>query len=178
MTLNPPLGPCAPFNQALAGLQDSTASGRISAGTLLSDGFTLRADPALQAGGHWRSPAGRLLELDLQIAGQGEWIGLHLTLGQLGLLPFRYAGVACRSAAGSAEVLRPCLRAGLPGGGFSDCFFPRHLLAREEPSDHMDTLHLPSCPHLPLDAEWFELVLFLPTRSCRLELQDLRLFFL
>lgn len=178
MTLPPPLGPCAPFNQALARLQDSTGGGPVSGSTPLDEGLKLHADPALQAGGRWRSPAGRLLELDLETAGPGEWIGLHLDLGPLDLLPFRYAGLACRSAAAGHEAIRPCLRAGLPGGGFSDCFFPRHILARAEPGDHMDTLHLPSCPQLPLDAEWFELVLFLPPRSCRLELHDLRLFFL
>lgn len=174
-----PLGPCAPFNQSLARLQAETGSGQISGSTGLLDGtLKLHADPALQVGGAWRSPAGRLLELDLETAGPGKWIGLHLALGQLDLMSFRYAGMACRSAADGIEVLRPCLRAGLPDGRYSDCFFPRHLLARADPSDHMDTLHLPSCPHLPLDAEGLELVLFLPTHSCRLELHDLRLFFL
>lgn len=129
-----PLGPCAPFNQSLARLQAETGSGHISGSMGLLDGtLKLHADPALQVGGAWRSPAGRLLELDLETAGPGKWIGLHLALGQLDLMSFRYAGMACRSAADGIEVLRPCLRAGLPDGRYSDCFFPRHLLARLTP---------------------------------------------
>ncbi len=114
----------------------------------------------------------------MDLDGHGTWVGLHLSLGQLELNQQHYAALALRTTARDDGILTACLRAGQEDGTFSDSFFRRHVLLTPAPMDHMDTLHLPSCPQLPLAAQWHELVLFLPTRSCKLDLQDMRLFFL
>lgn len=114
----------------------------------------------------------------MTLSGPGEWVGLHLTLGPLDLSQQRYAALACRGLSQSNEFLSACLRAGLQEGGFSDVFFKRHMLLPAQPADHLDTLHLPSNPKLPLEATWYELVVFLPRHSCSLSLHDMRLFFI
>lgn len=151
--------------------------------TGFAPGLSLRSDPALELGGRWQSPAGRLLELDLTPAGRGGWLGLHLRLKggptddpQGGAA---WIGFACRSAAPEELMLRAALRTG--GGadgadGFTDHFLARHVLAGSEPRDHLDALYLPACPGWPARAPWCELVLFLPPRALVWHLHDLRVF--
>ncbi|KGB83248.1 hypothetical protein JT55_02740 [Rhodovulum sp. NI22] len=137
-------------------------------------GISLHADPGLQVSGQWSSPAGRLLELDLRMSGEGDWIGLHLALEAPDLAAVGWIGFACRSAAPSEIMIRPCLRSG-GEAGFTDTFFGKHLLAIPEPLNHIDALHPATTRSIPETAPWRELVLFLPQRNFRWHLHDLRL---
>lgn len=138
-------------------------------------GISLHADPGLQMSGHWSSPTGRLLELDIRMSGQGDWIGLHLALEAPDLAAVGWIGFACRSAAPSEIMIRPCLRSG-GETGFTDTFFGKHLLAVPEPHDHIDALHPATTRSIPEAAPWRELILFLPRQDFRWHLHDLRLF--
>lgn len=138
-------------------------------------GLSLFADPSLGLGGQWRSPAGRIIELDAKMKGPGAWIGLHVTLAAQDLRQAGWIGFTCRSAAPATMMVRPCLRSGTDDG-FIDVFFDKHMLSNPEPRNHVDALHLPTCRHLPETAAWRELVLFLPCADFHWHLHDLRTF--
>ena len=176
----PPLpDPHAALNQPLAALRADRFGDRPLDEAGLPAGLALRADPGLDLGGLCRSPAGRLLELEVTARGQGDWIALHVALDAPDLSAAAYVGFACRSAAPEQHMIRACLRSGAEtGDGFSDCFFDRHILAHPEPANHVDALHAATCRDLPETAPWRELVLFLPTRDFTWHLHDLRLFVL
>ncbi|WP_027256083.1 hypothetical protein [Leisingera aquimarina] len=144
--------------------------------TNLAPGMFLDADPALQMAGRYSSAAGAFLDLHAAPSGRGGWFGLHLALELPPLQEISYLGLACRAAAPEQLMLRPCLRTGLEGGGFSDCFFDRHILAAGRAHSHTDALYLDSRPELPLSAPWHELVLFLPCQAFDLSLMHLHLF--
>jgi len=165
-----------PLSTPLVEACQQSSEGPISAHTEFFPGLALWADPALGVSGEWRSPPGRLLELDVQCSGPGAWIGLHAPLGPCDLTHFNWLGFACRSAAPAEIMIQPCLRSGLPQGGFVDHFFSKHILATPEAHNQVDTLHLPSTPDIPETAPWRELVLFLPRRDFRWHLHDLRPF--
>lgn len=150
-------------------------AGQITADTEFRPGLSLHADPALQVSGQWRSPPGRLLELDVNIGGTGAWIGLHLALDAAELSDCGWLGFACRLAAPEEVMIRPCLRSGTPDG-FTDCFFAKHILAVPELRNHLDALHPATNRHIPETAPWRELILFLPRQDFRLYLHDLRPF--
>jgi hypothetical protein len=101
-----------------------------------------------------------------------------VALGQPDLEGVAFLGFACRSVAREEVLVRACLRSGAPEteAGFSDYFFPRHLLSVPEPLSHVDALHLPTCLDVPEQAPWRELVLFLPIEGFVWHLHDLRLF--
>ena len=144
--------------------------------TELAPGLFLNADPNLGLSGSWRSPPGRLLELEARAASRGEWIALHLALPLSGLQDLTYLGYACRAAGPKPWMIRPCLRSGLEDGGFTDTFFGKHILTTERPASHLDALYLDSCPELPLAAPWRELVMFLPCEDFRIYLHHLYIF--
>lgn len=159
----------------LARLRDSRADGPLAATeTAFVPGIALHADPGLALAGRFRSPAGRLLELEATPGGTG-WIGLHVALDTASLPETGWLGLACQSAAAARIVVRPCLRSGT-GTGFADTFFPRHILAEPEAQSHVDALPLATTPDLPADAPWRELVLFLPGAPFTWHLHDLRIF--
>lgn len=165
------LDPVAP---ALAALRAGRAAGEVTQGAAPVAGISLQADPGLTLGGAYRSPAGRLLELDLRVSGQGEWLGLHVALSAPDLSGAAWLTLTSRSAADRAVMIRPCLRSGQPGG-FVDCFFARHILATRTPQPHVDGIHLPTTRAIPARAPWRDLVLFLPREDFRWHLHDLRL---
>lgn len=168
----------AQFNHTLASLRACVIEGNIDNNTNISPALSLRADPSLQIEGQFRSPSGRLLELDVTFAGRGEWVGLHLSLGQYSLSDGEFIAIVCRSASPRPQMVRLCLRSGTTHEGqqtFVDCFFDKHILSGAEPATYADALHIPSRPDLPEHASWRELVLFLPTASFRWDLHDLRL---
>lgn len=143
----------------------------------LAPGLGFRIDPAARMTGRWQSPRGRLLELETEVEQPGDWLGLHLALPLLDLTGLGWFGFVARVAAGRAQVLRACLRSGLPGGGFHDLFFDRHILAQSAVTDHHDLIAPDHWPDLPRHALWREFVLFLPPeRGIALSLHDLRLF--
>ncbi|WP_291730908.1 hypothetical protein [Leisingera sp. F5] len=176
MTDNIAAGPEANLNYALQILRDSQASGDIAEHSEIQPGITLHADPALKARGQWRSPAGRLLELEVTAGSEGSWFGLHMDLGGISMSQAGLLGIACRSTAPSIEAIRACIRSGRSEGGFDDCFFTKRILAHPEASSHLDALQISLQPDLPPEAPWRELILFLPAHSFRLDLHDLRLF--
>lgn len=109
------------------------------------------------------------------MSGQGDWVGLHLPLEAPGVTAVGWIGFACRSAAPSEIMIRPCLRSGNEAG-FTDTFFGKHLLTIPEPHDHVDALHPTTTRSIPETALWRELILFLPRQDFRWHLHDLRLF--
>ncbi|NSY39539.1 hypothetical protein [Leisingera sp. ANG59] len=147
-----------------------------AARTDLGPGVFLNADPALQLAGSYSSPAGYFLDLSAAPAGSGSWFGLHVVLQLPPLQGIAYLGFACRLASPEPQTLRASLRSGTHDGGFSDCFFDKHILASERAHSHLDALYLDCCPDLPLSAPWRELVLFLPCRDFDLNLMHLHLF--
>ncbi|WP_158971849.1 hypothetical protein [Chachezhania sediminis] len=168
-SISAPSGPRS-VAPGLAGLRAARDHGPLGAKTHLAPGLSFHADPGLAPAGHWSSPADRIVELSLETGGTGSWAALHvaLDLPELGALSgARFLALMCRSAAGTEIMVRPCLRSGLQEGGFTDLFFPRHLLAVAEPRTHTDAFWLPAL--LPGDAPdtapWRELVLFLPPQS-------------
>lgn len=163
------------FAPALTALRDMRAEGNIASLSEACPGLALHSDAGLTISGHWQSPAGRLLELDVAIDGHGDWLGLHVALGLDDLTALDWVGLTCRVAAPAEIMIRPCLRSGQTDG-FTDSFFPRHILAVAEPRNHVDTLHIPTSRAIPETAPWRELVLFLPRESFSLHLQDLKIF--
>lgn len=157
--------------------QDRSEGGDLADFVKFRPGLSLHADPALRIGGHWRSPAGRLLELEIACPGTGQWIALHIALNAADLTAAAWIGFACRSAGLNDLMIRPCLRSGTDDG-FTDCFFDKHILATAEPQAHVDALHVASHRTIPETAPWRELVLFLPRQDCRWHLHDLRPFLL
>lgn len=142
----------------------------------LPGGLLLNADPAGRVTGRWSSPAGRLIEIETEVAEPGRWLGLHLPLPAEDLAGRLWIVLALRTSAAAATAIRPCLRSGLAEGGFRDDFFPRAVLAQPRESDHLDRLAPDHLPDLPLQAPWRELVLFLPPATgLHLVLHDLRL---
>lgn len=156
-------------------MRDAPRKGGIADTTEFLPGLNLHADPVLQVSGHWHSPAGRLLELDLRMAGRGAWVGLHVALHAPDLSGYDWLGFTYRGVAPQEVMIHPCLRTGTQTG-FSDHFFDKHILATPEASNHVDALHLPTCHTIPETAPWRELVLFLPRQDFQWHLHDLRLF--
>mgnify|MGYP006883403599 FL=1 len=99
-----------------------------------------------------------------------------MVLPKLELQDLTYIGLACRLNSPAPLMLRACLRSGLPEGGFTDCFFDKHILSSETAHSHLDALYLDAQPNIPLTAEWRELILFLPCQSCDLNLVHLHPF--
>ena len=167
----------------LPAFTDAISEGHISDNVEFCPGFCLHAAPELGAGGTWRSPAGRVLELDITTreGGQnrGNWMALHLRLegatDLAGDLTGGWIGFACRHAAPEQQMIRPVLRSGTQDG-FSDCFFDKHILATPEARNHLDAINMATNRTIPERAPWRELVLFLPKRALRWHLHDLRLF--
>ena len=168
--LPPVTPPPSPLDSALRDLESGSDKGRLADVTEFAPGIALRADPALGVAGDWRSPAGRLLELDVRPRGTGGWIALHLALGEIA---GDWLGLFCRSAAPEEVLIRVALRSGT-AEGFTDSFLPRHILALPEPMTHADALHLPTTPDLPAEASWRELVIFLPARAFTWQIHDLK----
>lgn len=171
LTLSAPPQPVAP---ALARLRAGQERGEVTHGLSPTPGITLHADPGLHLAGQYRSPAGRLLELDINVAGQGQWLALHVALDAPDLMTADWLTLTCRSAAPAPLLIRPCLRSGRQDG-FVDCFFTKHILADRPPLSHVDGMHLPTTRQIPDLAPWRELVLFLPRDSFTWHLHDLRL---
>lgn len=175
MTDSIALGPDGQVNHTLAVLRNELREGALDTHVPLLPGIDLHADPALEMAGHYRSPEGRILEIDAQPAGKGEWAALHIALPARDLGSYGALGFALRGAAPDMRVLRACLRSGT-GDGFVDCFFDKHILLRSEDSSHVDALAVQERSYLPNEARWRELILFLPPQTFQLSLVDLRVF--
>lgn len=166
--------PISPFDPApgLASLRAGRKNGALSGEMEFASGVTLHADPALGLSGRFTSPAGRLLELSVRTSGPGAWAALHVALHLDDLSGLGWVGLACRTAAPSEVMIRPCLRSGT-GDGFTDHFFGKHILSGPEPMAHLDAIEAPA---LPARAPWRELVLFCPRADFAWHLHDLRVF--
>jgi hypothetical protein len=148
----------------------------------LCPGVALHRDPDAGLTGTWSSPAGRLIEMQTQVARPGAWFGLHIRLPAevADLERVRWIGIVARTSSLRVMAIRVGLRSGLPrmaGGGFQDSFLPRHILCQPRQSDHHDLLCPADLPDLPQQAPWRELVLFLPPAApVDWVLHDLRIF--
>lgn len=175
---NMALGPDANLNYALSLLRKGVSAGEVTSEmTSIPPIGEIHSPPELIPSGQWRSPSGRLLELEISTSGTGSWLAMHLPIGPSNLSEAGFIGFACRSVAPSIEMIRPCIRSGHEDG-FSDCFFEKHILAHPEASSHLDALHIASHRSIPEQATWRELVLFLPCHDFRWDIHDLRLFIL
>lgn len=177
MTDNLEISADAAANHTLHALRQGGAEGKIDFRTEIRPGLLLVADPAFsQVTGKYRSPKGRILELDVKTEGAGAWIGLHLALPVSNLADKGVVGFASRIAAPELMIMRACLRSGT-GTGFSDAFFDKHILAQPNEATHLDALPIHrQTGLLPMFAPWRELIFFLPTHSFQLSLIDLRVF--
>lgn len=179
MTDSLALGPDAQLNHLLAVLRHADSAGEIAQPLAWMPGMDLRADPALDVRGRYRSPVGRLLELDIDLndnpAPERSFLAIHMALGARDLTGFGLFGIAARTSAPQIELIQPCLRSGLDDG-FVDCFFDKHILSRPDEASHLDALAVGQRTDLPAMAPWRELILFLPVRSFTWSLLDLRLF--
>jgi len=175
MTENIALGPDAQINHALSVLRNGVTEGQMGNEVQLLPGVALHADPALQIGGHYTSPEGRVLEIGATTEAEGGWVALHLSLAGGDYSPYGFIGFACRISAPTPITVQPCLRSGTEDG-FIDCFYNKHVLAMPEEASHLDVLPVQNYPNLPLRAPWRELIFFLPTHSFRWSLLDLRVF--
>lgn len=163
-------------NHTLAVLRDDSREGSLTSDMALLPGLMLHADPALALSGTFQSPKGLILELDARAGSTaGQWFGLHVSLPAGDLAGKGLVGFATRVSAPEIMVMRACLRSGTPGG-FVDCFFDKHVLARPEETSHLDALPVQYRDQIPRHAPWRELVFFLPTTDFRLSLIDLRTF--
>ncbi|MFD1344455.1 hypothetical protein [Litorisediminicola beolgyonensis] len=169
------LGPDGQANHLLALVSGQSRDGTLSSKTRIAPGFMLNSDPALGLSGRYGSPEGRLLEVDAEMSGPGDWIALHLDFHAGDLSEMGVLGFALRGVAPEMILLRACLRSGTPEG-FEDCFFDKHILLHPEESTHLDALALPYRDRLPVTAPWRQLVIFLPTETFRLSIADLRVF--
>jgi len=169
------LGADGEANHRLGLLRAGTSGGDLGQRSDLAPGIFLVADPPLEIAGRWASPAGRILEIEATPRGSGAWFALHVGLPARDLSARGVLGLACRSTAPEVVVVQPCLRSGTPDG-FEDCFFDKHVLSRSEEASHLDALAVQRRDNLPPQAPWRELILFLPVRSFRWSLIDLRVF--
>lgn len=175
MTASRSAAPQDQANLAIDQLRRSQGDGRLATDVTFAPGVVLNADPALGLAGTWRSPPGRLLELEAAPTGTGDWCAIHIPLGALAIGDLGVIGFTCRSAAPTPVVVRACLRSGLDGG-FEDHFFDRHILAHAADTLHVDVLDLHRSLGIPDQADWRDFILFLPVFPFHLSLQDLRLF--
>lgn len=164
--LNAPLRALAATTGAQGGLSDA----------LPVAGLRLMADPAAQMEVHWSSPRDRLLDIASTVTRPGQWFALRLALDLRDLRGLAGLGFWLRSAAAPALVMQACLRSGT-GDGHVDCLFERHILSHTAQSDHHALMLPDRTPALPLQADWREFLLFLPTsRPVTLALHSLHLF--
>lgn len=173
------LGPDATARHALDMLREDAREGALGQDPQVAPGVALHADPALGMTGTWRSPPGRLLEIEARPARPGSWFGLHVSLGGCDLDRHGIVGFACRTRSSELQILRACLRSGIdarPGGAFVDRFFDKHILSQPVEGSHLDALPARGHEALPAQAPWRELILFLPTEGFDWSLIDLRLF--
>ena len=141
-----------------------------------SQDFFLNSDPRLKLSGSFHSPLERLLELDVDMQADGDWVGLHSKLSVTNLTDFTYVGFVCRAASSAPLMVKACLRSGLPEGGFVDSFFTKHLLTSDRSHTHLDAMYLDSEPSVPFISPWRELILFLPCKPFRLSIAHLHPF--
>lgn len=163
------------INHMISVLRRRHLEGPLKDDLRLIPGCQLHADPQLGLTGSYRSPKGRVLEIDAQMTGPGGWCALHIDLPARDLGVAEVLGFLCRAAAPEDQILRACLRSGTDKG-FVDTFFDKHLLLYSEVSVHLDAITVPLRPDLPQIAPWRQLILFLPTQSFRATLHDLRVF--
>jgi hypothetical protein len=164
-------------NAKLQALRSNSCCGTLGASTVFGAGVQLNSDTSLQLQGEFRSPPGWLLELKMRPDGRGAWCGLHLDLPPFDVSADSIFGFTARGAASHKAVVSACLRSGR-GQSFSDAFFDRHLMLRPEEIAHTDALQARIGLEIPAQADWRQLVLFLPCEAIRLSLIDLRIFML
>lgn len=165
-------------NDNLSLLRLKTQGSALANDVVLAPGVELHADPAMGVSGTYRSPPGRLLEIDAQAGHAGDWFGLHISLSARDLSDSAVLGFVARTQAPQAVMIRAALRTGSENGTFTDIFFDKHILMHSEVTTHLDALSLPARLDVPAKADWRELILFLPPETIRLSLIDLRVFIL
>ena len=169
--------PGAGLNEPLDALRAMQVDDHEAADGQVVPGLFIHRDPASEVNLRWSSPRGRILDVQTKIDLPGAWLGLHLSLPLTDISGVGFIGFAARTAAAQPVTIRACLRSGVEGGTFHDCFFDRYILAQPEESDYMAMIAPDRRPLLPVKAAWREFILFLPpTHGVHLALIDLRFF--
>lgn len=182
MTPDLDLGPDAQANNALAVLRGMSferdlIGPRCSASDgQLVPGIFIASDPEGKVRIRGKTQPGTVVELNIDVARPGRWLALHVALGPADLTEKQVAGLICKVSSPYATTLEPCLRSGLPDGGFVDSFFRKRVLAHSEASLYLDVLLPGPANNLPRTATWREIVLFLRPETSRIVLHDMRLF--
>lgn len=162
--------------QALETLRQGAPRGKIVTEEEIVPGLRFVPDPEAGMTGHFFSPQGRLLELQVSHARPARWFGLHLRLDIDDIDKIALIGMATRIAAPTTMTVKACIRSGTETG-FVDTFFDKTVAALPRPLLHLDVIETNGArTALCAPAPWRELVLFLPTEDFRLDLHDLRVF--
>lgn len=170
------IGPDAQFNHLIQVARKSDISGQIREGAQIAPGARWSVDAEGEVEGRFSCGNGTFLSASYTVRRQPRWLALHLDIGTLDLATAEVAGIICRSQAPEAATIRLCLRSALPGGGFSDAFFGKHVLAARNPATHIDLLRIADQPEIIPGPVKRELILFFQPSSTRYMLGDLRLF--
>ncbi len=172
-----PSGPEAQVNQSLAELHQLTRQGLVVSDDPIVPGIWLSLDPESATQGSYTTAPGMLLSVSFHTETPGRWQALHLGLGGIDLRDRHVLGFVLRSDAPQTVTFRACLRSG-EEGGFTDHFFPRHIVSFEETSVHVDLLQIGRSPDLAREAPWRHLILFFKPQSLDVTLRDMRVFVL
>jgi len=175
MTDSIALGADGQANQTLEVLRREHRTGALGQDVTILPGLELHADPELNLTGTWTSAENEVLEFDAAVQGLGGWVGLHLSVPAQSLAPNAIVGFAARIRAPEIFVARACLRSGREGG-FTDCFFDKHLLFSPDEANHVDVLQVAQRDTVPEKALLRDLILFLPTENFRMSFVDWRVF--
>lgn len=169
------LGPDAQLNHAITLLQTARASAPLVDEKVISPGVFLSIDPEGDVSGEISNGHDGLIALNYTVLKKPRWLGVHMIMGNVDLSQAAIAGVVCKSHAQEAATYRICLRSGTDQG-FQDTFFPKHIVAFQQESVHVDILKLSSFDEIPSKATWRELILFFQTTSAAIDIRDLRFF--
>lgn len=165
----------AEVNHKLNVMHAINNTGALADGAVPSVGTFFSIDPGAEIKGNFSTGRGSHLKLKYSVLQQPRWLALHIPIGGISLASSLLVGIACKTSAAEARIIRIALRSAKQQG-FVDTFFPKHVIAFSDPSAHIDFIKLSDTYDVPLNAAWRDLVLFFPTESSALSLHDLRVF--
>lgn len=169
------LGPDAQLSHAIALLQTAKASVPLVGGKVISPGIFMAVDPEGDVSGEVTIGHDGFIALNYTVLKEPRWLALHMIMGRVDLRHAAIIGVVCKSHAQEASTFRIALRSGI-GQGFRDTFLPKHVVAFQQESVHVDILKLNGLEDVPSEATWRELILFFQPKSATIDIRDFRVF--